>query len=49
MRDFHRIQTYHSITCGYFCIQFTVFILKGTSLLEYTKLFSPNKYKKMTK
>ena len=32
--------------CGYFCIGFTDFILKGISLLEHTNLFSPNEHKK---
>ena len=32
--------------CGYFCIGFIDFMLKGKSLLEYTNLFSPNEYKK---
>ena len=31
--------------CGYFCIGFIDFILKGKSLLEYTNLFSPSEYK----
>ena len=31
--------------CGYFCIGFIDFTLKGKSLLEYTYLFSPNEYK----
>ena len=35
--------------CGYFCIGFVDFMLKGKSLLEYTKLFSPNEYKKSDK
>ena len=35
--------------CGYFCIGFTDFMLKGKSLLEYTGLFSANKYKKNDK
>ena len=35
--------------CGYFCIVFIDFILKGKSLLEYTNLFSPNEYKKNDK
>ena len=30
--------------CGYVCIGFVDFILKGKSLLEYTNLFSPNDY-----
>ena len=31
--------------CGQFCIAFIDFMLKGKSLLEYTDLFSPNKYR----
>ena len=40
----YRIQAYDSIMCGYFCIGFIDFILKGKSLLDYTNLFSPNDY-----
>ena len=40
------IQAYNSVTCLYFCIGSIDFILKGKSLLEYTHLFSPSKYKK---
>ena len=32
--------------CGYFCIGFTDFMLKGKSLLDYTNLFSLNDYGK---
>ena len=32
--------------CGYFCIEFVDFILKGKSLLDYTSLCSPNECKK---
>ena len=33
--------------CGYFCIAFIDFMLKGKSLTEYTiHLFSPNDFKK---
>ena len=42
--NIYRIQTYDSIMCGYFCIAFTDFMLKGKSLLDYTNLFSPNDY-----
>ena len=35
--------------CGYFCIGFIDFILKGKSLLEYTNVFSPNEYKRNDK
>ena len=31
---------------GYFCIGFITFMLKGKSFLDYTNLFSPNKYEK---
>ena len=41
-----RIQAYDSIMCGYFCIAFIDFMLKGKSLNEYTNLFSPNDFKK---
>ena len=35
--------------CGYFCIGFTDFTLKGKSLLVYTNSFSPNEYEKNDK
>ena len=38
-----RIQIYNSVMCGYFCIGFIDFMLKGKSLLDYTNLF-PNDY-----
>ena len=37
-----RIQAYDSIMCGYFCIGFIDFMLKGKTLTEYTNPFSPN-------
>ena len=43
------MQTYDSIMCGYFCIGFIDFMLKGKSLLDYTNLFSPNDYEKNDK
>ena len=39
-----RIQAYDSIMCGYFCIGFIDFMLKGKTLTEYTNLFSPNNF-----
>ena len=30
--------------CGYFCIEFINYMLKGKTLLEYTNLFSPNDF-----
>ena len=41
-----RIQANDSIMCGYFYIEFIDFMLKDKSLLDYTKLFSPNEYEK---
>ena len=37
-----RIQAYDSIMCGYFCIGFIDFMLKGKSLTDFTNLFSSN-------
>ena len=41
-----KIQAYNSIMCGYFCIEFINYILKGKTLLDYTNLFSPNDFEK---
>ena len=41
-----RIRAYDSIMCGYFCIGFIDFMLKGKTLTDFTKLFSPNNLKK---
>ena len=41
-----RIQAYDSIMCGYSCIEFINYMLKGKKLLGYTNLFSPNDFKK---
>ena len=40
-----RIQAYDSIMCGYFCIEFINYVLKGKTLLDYTNLFSANDFK----
>ena len=40
------MQAYDSIMCGYFCIEFIKYMLKGKTLLDYTNLFSPNDFKK---
>ena len=45
----YRVQAFDSTMCGYFCIEFIDFMLKGKSLLEYTNLFSPNGYEKNNK
>ena len=47
--NIYRIQAYDPIMCGYFCIGFIDFILKGKSLLEYTNLFSCNDYEENDK
>ena len=41
-----RIQAFDSLVCGYFCIAFIDFMIKGKTLTEYTNLFSPNNFKK---
>ena len=35
--------------CGYFCIEFINYMLKGKKLLDYTNLFSPNDFKENDK
>ena len=42
----YKIQSYDLIMCGYYCIGFTDYMLKGNSLTDLTNLFSPNKFKK---
>ena len=44
--NYYIIQAYDSLMCGYFCIGFIDFMLKGKILLDYTNLFSPNDYEK---
>ena len=44
-----RLQAYDSIMCGYYCIEFINYMLKGKTLLDYTNLFSPNDFKKNDK
>ena len=44
-----RIQAYDSIMCGYFCIEFIDYMLKGKTLLDYTNLYSPNEFKRTIK
>ena len=45
----YRIRAYDSIMCGYFCIRFTDFMLKGKSLRDYTNLCLLNDYGKNDK
>ena len=41
-----RIQAFNSVMCGYFCIGFIDFMVKETTLTEFSNLFSPNNFKK---
>ena len=43
---FDAFKVKHIRICGYFCIGFIDFLLKGKSLLHYTNLFCPNDYDK---
>ena len=47
--NIYRIQVWDSIVCGYFCIGYIYFMLKGKSFLDYTNLFSAKKYEKNDK
>ena len=47
--NIYRIQRNDSIMCGYSCIRIISFMQKCKSLLDYTSLFSPNKYGKNDK
>ena len=47
--NIYRIQACDSIICGYFCIGFIDFMLKGKILLDYKNLFFPNDYDKNDK
>ena len=40
------IQANDSVMCGYFCIRFIDFMLKGKTLTDFTNLFSPNIFNK---
>ena len=42
-----RTQAYDSITCGYFCIGFTDFMLAGKTLTDSTDLFHQITLKKL--
>ena len=47
--NIYRRQAHDSIMCGYFCIGFLEFMLKGKSLLDHSNLFSPSDYEKNDK
>ena len=40
------IQAHDSVMCGYFCIRFIDFMLKGKTLTDFTNLFLPNNFNK---
>ena len=44
MRNIYKLQEDDSIKCGYICIEFIDFMIKGKSMLDYTNLFFPNDY-----
>ena len=41
-----RVQAYDSVMCGYFCIGFIDFMIKGKTLTEFTKFFLLNNFEK---
>ena len=41
-----RVQANDSVMCGYFCIGFVDFMLKGKTLTEFTNLFPPSNFRK---
>ena len=41
-----RMQAYDSMMCGYSCIGFIDFMLKGKTLTEFTNILSPSNFKK---
>ena len=41
-KNIYSLQAYDSVMCGYFCIGFIDFMLKGKSLTAFTNLFSLN-------
>ena len=49
MTNIYRIQANNSVMCGYGCIGFIDFMLKGKGLLDYTNLFFRNQYEKIDK
>ena len=44
-RNIFSTQDNDSVMCGFYCIVFIKFILAGRTLLHYSNLFFPNKYK----
>ena len=46
LTNIFRIPANDSIMCGYFCVGFIDFLLKGKTLTDFTIFFSPNNFKK---
>ena len=44
--NIYRMQSYHCILCGYFCIGYIDLLIKDKILLDHTNIFSPNEYEK---
>ena len=42
-------QANNSVTCGYLCIRFIVFVLAGKKMADFTSLFSPYHFKRTTR
>ena len=47
--NIYRIQAFDSIACGYLCLGFIDFMLKGKSLFGYKNIFPPNDYERNVK
>ena len=47
--NIYRIQAYCSTMCNYFSIEFIDLLIKGTSLVDFTNLFSRDEYEKNDK
>ena len=47
--NIYRVQAYDLIMCGYFCIGFIDFMVKGKSLVDYAHLFSSDDCEKNDK
>ena len=45
--NIYRIQAYNLIMCGYVCVLFIDYMLKGKSLLDHTNLYSTNNCQEM--
>ena len=43
-----RVQANNSVICGYFCIRFIDFMLASKKLTDFTSMFSPYDFKRMS-